>query len=185
MERELVERAQRGDHDAFAALVAAAISRLDGAAWLITRDTEQAKDAVQNALVRAWRDLPTLRDPDRFGPWLNRLLVRACIDEKRRLRRHRVDVEVVGIELPAVADPSSMVADRDQLEHGFRRLTPEQRAVIVMHYYLDLPLPILAASLGIPIGTAKSRLHRAKGLMRAALEADARLGPDIMEGRPA
>jgi RNA polymerase sigma-70 factor (ECF subfamily) len=185
MERELVERAQRGDHDAFATLVAAAISRLDGAAWLITRDTEQAKDAVQNALVRAWRDLPTLRDPDRFGPWLNRLLVRACIDETRRLRRHRVDVELTAIDAPAAADPSSMVVDRDQLERGFRRLTPEMRAVIVLHHYLDLPLPTVAESLGIPIGTVKSRLRRARNLMRAALEADARLGPDIMEGRPA
>ena len=100
MERELVERARQGDHDAFAALAGAAISRLDGAAWLILRDPEQAKDAVQNALVRAWRDLPTLRDPDRFDAWLNRLVVNACIDEARRLRRHRMDVELHAIEVP-------------------------------------------------------------------------------------
>src|SRR6476659_3860566 len=83
MQRELVERARTGDHDAFANLAAAAISRLDSAAWLILRDPEQAKDAVQNTLVRAWRDLPTLRDPDRFDAWLHRLVVRACIDEAR------------------------------------------------------------------------------------------------------
>ena len=185
MQRELVERARRGDHDAFAALAGAAISRLDGAAWLILRDVEQAKDAVQNALVRAWRDLPTLRNPDAFDAWLNRLVVRACIDEARRLRRHRVDVEMTDLNLamPSIPGFESAIADRDQLERGFLRLTPELRAVIVLHHYLDLPMPAVAASLGIPEGTAKSRLHRALGQLRAALDADARLGPDLPEGR--
>jgi RNA polymerase sigma-70 factor (ECF subfamily) len=185
MDRELVDRARRGDHDAFAALAGAAIARLDSAAWLILRNPEQAQDAVQNALVRAWRDLPTLRDPDRFDAWLNRLVVRACIDEARRLRRHRVDVELTEIAFPAVAGVESTIDDRDQLERGFLRLDPEQRAVIVLHHYLDLPLPAVAASLGIPVGTAKSRLHRALGQMRAALEADARSGRELAEGRPA
>jgi RNA polymerase sigma factor (sigma-70 family) len=176
----------RGDHDAFAALAGAAISRLDGAAWLILRDVEKAKDAVQNALVRAWRDLPTLRDPDAFDAWLNRLVVRACIDEARRLRRHRVDVEMTDLNLamPSMPGFESAIADRDQIERGFLRLTPEMRAVIVLHHYLDLPLPAVAASLGIPEGTAKSRLHRALGQLRAALDADARLRPDLAEGRP-
>jgi RNA polymerase sigma-70 factor (ECF subfamily) len=185
MQRDLVERARSGDHDAFAALAGAAISRLDSAAWLILRDTERAKDAVQNALVRAWRDLPTLRDPDRFDPWLHRLLVRACIDEARRLRRHRADVELPNLDLRAIAGMESAIADRDQLERGFVRLSPEMRAVIVLHHYLDLPLPEVAASLAIPLGTAKSRLHRALGLMRAALDADARTRAEISEGRPA
>jgi RNA polymerase sigma factor (sigma-70 family) len=185
MQRELVGRARRGDHDAFAELAGAAISRLDSAAWLILRDPEQAKDAVQNALVRAWRDLPTLRDPDRFDVWLNRLVVRAAIDEARRLRRHRVDVELTPLLTPAVDGLESRIADRDQLERGFLRLEPEMRAVIVLHHYLDLPLPAVASTLGIPLGTAKSRLHRALGLMRAALDADTRVGPDIPEGRPA
>ena len=185
MQRDLVERARRGDHDAFAELAAAAISRLDTAAWLILRDVEQAKDAVQNALVRAWRDLPTLRDPDRFDAWLHRLLVRACIDEARRLRRHRVDVELTTIHDPAVTGLESVIADRDELERGFLRLDPEMRAVIVLHHYLDLPLPSVATVLGIPLGTAKSRLHRALGLMRAALDADARARTDLAEGRSA
>ena len=186
MQRELVERARRGDHDAFAALAGAAMSRLDGAAWLILRDVEQAKDAVQNALVRAWRDLPTLRDPDAFDAWLNRLVVRACIDEARRLRRHRVDVELTDLNLAMPSKPGfeSAIADRDQLERGFLRLTPAMRAVVVLHHYLDLPLPAVAASLGIPEGTAKSRLHRALGLMRAALDADARAQAGFAEGRP-
>jgi RNA polymerase sigma-70 factor (ECF subfamily) len=185
MQRDLVERARRGDHDAFAELAGAAISRLDGAAWLILRDAEQAKDAVQNALVRAWRDLPTLRDSDRFDPWLHRLLVRACIDEARRLRRHRVDVELRNLDSPASAGMESAVADRDQLERGFLRLNPEMRAVLVLHHYLDLPLPDVAATLAIPLGTAKSRLHRALGLMRAALDADARPNSELPEGRMA
>ena len=185
MQRDLVERARRGDHDAFAELAGAAISRLDSAAWLILRDPEQAADAVQNTLVRAWRDLPTLRDPDRFDAWLNRLLVRSCVDESRRLRRHRVDVELTEIALPAADDALRVIADRDQLERGFVRLEPEMRAVIVLHHYLDLPLPVVAASLGIPVGTAKSRLHRALGLMRAALDADTRSARELPEGRPA
>jgi RNA polymerase sigma-70 factor, ECF subfamily len=185
MQRELVERARHGDHDAFAELAGAAISRLDSAAWLMLRDPEQAKDAVQNALVRAWRDLPTLRDPDRFDAWLNKLVVRASIDEARRLRRHRVDVELTTLMTPAVDGLESRIADRDMLERGFLRLDPEMRAVIVLHHYLDLTIPDVATVLGIPVGTAKSRLHRALNLMRAALDADARVASELAEGRPA
>ena len=185
MQRDLVERARRGDHDAFAALAGATVSRLDGAAWLILRDPDQAKDAVQNALVKAWRDLPTLRDPERFDAWLHRLVIRACIDEARRTRRHHVSVELTDISTPSPDNLESTTADRDQLERGFLQLEPEMRAVIVLHHYLDLPLPTVAAALGIPLGTAKSRLHRALGLMRAALEADTRPGRELVEGRPA
>ena len=97
MTRDLVERARKGDHDAFAELAGAAISRLDATAWLMLRDADRATDAVQNALVRAWRDLPTLRDPDRFDAWLHRLTVNACIDEIRRVRRRRFDVDVTDL----------------------------------------------------------------------------------------
>ena len=183
MQLELVVRARRGDHDAFAALAGAAISRLDAAARLILRDPDQAKDAVQETLVRAWRDLPTLRDPDRFDAWLHRLLYRACIDEARRLRRHRFDVDLIPIDLAASDDQASSMADRDQLERGFHRLEPEARALIVLHHYLDLPLPEVAFALGMPLGTAKSRLHRALQAMRAALDADARPRAGMSEGR--
>jgi RNA polymerase sigma-70 factor, ECF subfamily len=185
MQRDLVERARKGDHDAFAELAGAAISRLDSAAWLILRDPDQAQDAVQNALLRAWRDLPTLRDPDRFDAWLHRLLVRACIDEARRLRRHRFDIELTTIDRPIDPGAERVVADRDELERGFRRLEPDMRAIIVLHHYLDQPLPAVASTLGIPLGTAKSRLNRALGLMRAALDADARSRAQLAEGRPA
>lgn len=185
MQRALVERARQGDHDAFAELAGAAIARLDATAWLILRDPEQAKDAVQNALVRAWRDLPTLRDPDRFDAWLRRMLVNACLDEARRLRRHRFEIALTPTHVPAIADIQSAIADRDQLERGFVRLEPVARTLIVMHLYLDLPLPEVARTLGIPLGTAKSRLHRALQVMRAALDADSRPHPELMEGRPA
>jgi RNA polymerase sigma-70 factor (ECF subfamily) len=183
MQQELVERARRGDHDAFAVLAGAALFRLDAAARLILRDPDQAKDAVQETLVRAWRDLPTLRSPDRFDAWLHRLLYRACIDEARRLRRHRVDVELTPIDSPLVGDMTSSINDRDQLDRGFSRLEPEARALIVLHHYLDLPLPEVASVLGIPLGTAKSRLHRAIQSMRAVLDADARQTADVPEGR--
>jgi len=184
MGRDLVERARKGDHDAFAELAGAAISRLDATAWLMLRDRDSAMDAVQNALLGAWRDLPALRDPDRFDAWLHRLLVNACIDEIRRVRRRRLDVDVTDLSNPpSAADAVSAIADRDQLERGFSRLEPEARALIVLHHYLDLPLPEVAIALGIPLGTAKSRLHRALQFMRAALDADARPNPDFAEGR--
>ncbi len=183
MQQDFVERARRGDHDAFAALAGAAIFRLDAAARLILRDSDQAKDAVQETLVRAWRDLPTLRSADRFDAWLHRLLVRACIDEARRLRRHRVDVQLTPVHAPVADDAFSVAHDRDQLARGFSRLEPKARALIVLHHYLDLPMPEVAAALGIPLGSAKSGLHRALQSMRAALEADARPRTDVREGR--
>lgn len=176
MQRDLVERARQGDHDAFAELAGAAISRLDATAWLMLRDADRATDAVQNALVRAWRDLPTLRDPERFDAWVHRLLVNACIDELRRARRRpfEVDVDVTDLNLPFLADDVSAVADRDQLERGFRRLSIDHRAVVVLHHYLDLPLEEVAETLGVPLGTVRSRLLHAMRGLRAALDADAR-----------
>jgi RNA polymerase sigma-70 factor, ECF subfamily len=185
MTAELVVRARSGDRDAFARLVADAIGRLDAVARLLTRDPERAKDAVQEALVRAWRDLPTLRDPDRFDAWLRRLLVRACIDELRRWQRRGViEVELLELHHPPAPDASVSVAERDALNRGFRRLDPEQRALVVLVYYMGLPLNEAADVLEIPIGTAKSRLHRSRETLRAALEADARTSI-VEEGRPA
>jgi RNA polymerase sigma-70 factor, ECF subfamily len=182
MQRALVERAMRGDHDAFAELAAAALTRLDGAARLILRDPDVAKDAVQETLVRAWRDLPTLRDPGRFDAWLHRLFVNSCMNELRRRRRYRFDVELVPLNAPAIADVSSITADRDELQRGFDRLDASSRAVIVLHHYLDLPIRDIAGLMDLPVGTVKSRLHRALREMRASLDADARLDAGIAEG---
>jgi len=171
-QRGLVERAQRGDHDAFAVLAGAAIARLDAAARLIVRDHDLARDAVQEGFVRAWRNLPTLRDPDRFDAWLRSLVSRSCIDVLRRRSRRPIEVELMTTDSPSIADMASVVADRDLLDQALRRLSAEQRAVIVLHYYLGLPLPDVAAALGIPIGTAKSRHHRSLALMRLAIDGD-------------
>jgi RNA polymerase sigma-70 factor (ECF subfamily) len=173
VQRELVERAGRGDHDAFAALVDASIARLEPVARLILRDQELARDAVQEALIRAWRDLPGLRDPDRFDAWLHRLTVNACLDVVRRRRRRPMEVDIGPIAPPAVGDETKLVADRDQLERGFRALSTEQRAVLVLHYYVGMPVPALADALGIPLGTAQSRLARALAALRRAIGTDA------------
>ena len=185
MYRDLVERARRGDHDAFAALAGTTMGRLEAAARLILRDPDQADEAVQETMVRCWRDLPTLRDPDRFEAWLHRIFLNACRDELRRTRRRRIEVMLPEIEPPSVADSQSVIADRDHLARGMRHLDPEQRTLIVLHYYLGLPLPDAAAVLRIPLGTAKSRLHRAIQALRAALDADARVRSQPTEGRPA
>ena len=178
--RTLVERASAGDHDAFAALATAASARLDAAARLILRDRELARDAVQNALVRAWRDLPGLRDPDRFDAWLHRLLVNSCLDELRRSRRRPVEVELQPIDEPSSGDNARRLADRDLVERALARLDPEHRALVVMHYYLGYPLPEAAASLGISLPAAKSRLHRAMEGLRRVLAVDAAKGADAV-----
>jgi RNA polymerase sigma-70 factor (ECF subfamily) len=172
-QRELVEGAQRGDHDAFAVLAGAFIARLDAAARLIVRDHDLARDAVQDALVRCWRDLPTLRDPVAFEAWLHRLLVNTCLDLVRRQRRRPVEVELTPIHHPTTADFTGRLIDRDLLHHALGTLDPEWRAIVVLHYFLEYPLPDVARMVGVPLGTAKSRLHRALGQLRSAASRDA------------
>ena len=174
MHRELVDRAKQGDEEAFDALSRAVGDRCMGIAHRILRDAHLAEDAVQAALVVAWRELRTLRDSDRFEPWLHRILANQCYAEARRRTRWSADIRLLPIDGSAEAEGILTIHHRDQLERAFRRLTLEQRAVIVFHHYLDLPLPDVAARLGIPLGTAKSRLHHARAALRASLEADER-----------
>ena len=173
-QRELVERAGDGDHDAFAVLVGASIARLEAVARLILRDQELARDVVQEAYIRAWRDLPGLRDPERFDAWLHRLTVNACLDALRRRKRRPIEVELSPIMPPTIADQTGHIADRDQLERGFRRLGADQRVVLVLHYYLGMSASAVAETLEIPMGTAQSRLNRALAQLRAAIAADER-----------
>ena len=181
-QRGLVELARRGDHDAFALLARGAVARLDAAARLILRDAELARDAVQEAFIQAWRDLPGLRDPDRFDAWLHRLTVHSCIDAARRRRRRVIEVELTPFDGPVVGDIASVVADRDLLDRALGRLEPEVRALIVLHYYLGLSVPDAADAMGIPLGTAKSRIHRALAVMRASV--DPAHSVPAYEGRP-
>ncbi len=185
MQTELVDRARRGDREAFGVLAGGAVDRLYGIARLILRDTELAEDATQEALVRAWRDLPSLRDVERFDAWLYRLIVRACADVGRDRRRWRAEVTVLPKE-PAQPDRTSELADRDQLERGLRRLNDAQRAILILTFYLDLSPSEAAHALQIPVGTAKSRLHYAIEALRAAISADERSSAGIKrEGRTA
>jgi RNA polymerase sigma-70 factor (ECF subfamily) len=173
VQTQLVEQAQRGDREAFAVLAGGAVDRLYAIARLVLRDADLAQDATQDALVRAWRDLPTLRDAERFDAWLYRLIVRACADVGRHRQRWRAAITVLPNE-PAELDRASEVADRDQLERGLRRLTADQQTVLVLTYYVGLAPGELAEALHVPVGTAKSRLHYAIEALRAALAAEER-----------
>jgi len=172
---ELVRRVQRGEHAAFETLAAAAIDRLYAIARRILRDPSAAEDAVQECLVRAWRDARALRDPRRWDAWLYRLLLNACRDEQRRSRRRPVAISIEPIELPGDFRELAGVEGRDELERGFRRLTVEHRMALAMHLYLGLRPAEIARTLGIPEGTAASRIHYASRALRSALEADLRV----------
>ena len=173
VQTELVDLARRGDREAFGVLAAGAVDRLYGIARVLLHDTELAEDATQDALVRAWRDLPTLRDVERFDAWLYRLLVRSCSEIGRHRRRWGSEIAVLTRE-PAESDRSTDLADRDQIERGLRRLNETQRTILVLHFYVGLSPTEAADALQIPIGTAKSRLHYAIESLRAALAADER-----------
>jgi RNA polymerase sigma-70 factor (ECF subfamily) len=172
----MVEQAARGDHDAYAGLVHLSSDRLFAIAYRILRDSYLAEDALQLALVTIWDELPRLRDPDKFEAWTYRLIVRASTALARRERRGGPSIQL----LPEEAEPAGglddyrTVAQRDQLERGFRRLTAEQRAALVLQHYVGLSLAEIAEALGVPVGTAGSRIHYATRALRAALEADER-----------
>jgi RNA polymerase sigma-70 factor, ECF subfamily len=178
-----VEQAKHGDEAAFDALARRVGDSCMAIASWILRDFDLAEDAVQTTLVRAWRELRTLRDVDRFEPWLHRILTNECYAEARRRRRLSANVHLLPTVQTAATDDVVTVHDRDQLDRSFRRLTVEQRAVLVFHHYVGLPLPEVAVRLGIPLGTAKSRLHHATAALRASLEADDR--QPFAEERPA
>ena len=174
MESDLVIRAQGGDAEAFASLAVACGDRLHAIAHRILRDVDLAEDATQQALLAIWQNLPMLRDPARFEAWSYRLLVNACYDEGRRRRAWNPNVHVLRDGESVAPDALGAVHDRDQLERGFRRLSIDHRAVVVLHQYLDQSIDEVADTLGIPAGTVRSRLHYAIRALRAALDADER-----------
>ncbi len=174
MDRTLIEAARSGDEEAFASLARSSADRLFAVAHRILRDVGRAEDAVQQTLVTVWRQLPELREVDRFEAWIHRILVNACYAEAKRERRWSANVRMLAVDGPATPDTTLSVATRDALDRAFRRLPLEQRSVFVLHRYLDWPLNEIAEALGVPLGTVKSRLHYATSGLRAALEADAR-----------
>jgi len=174
MERRLVERAMHGDEEAFDTLIGRIGDSLHSVARRILRYTTLAQDATQEALLDAWRYLPSLRDPDRFEAWAHRLLVNACHAEARRERRHRGNLRLLPHDEPMVPDSASRIAIQDQLDRAFRALSVEHRTVIVLVHYLGQTPSEAAETMGTPVGTARSRLHYALEHLRAALEADAR-----------
>jgi RNA polymerase sigma-70 factor (ECF subfamily) len=181
--RDLVLRARNGDREAFASLVDATSDRMFATAYRILRDTGLAEDALQDALLIAWRQLPTLRDPDRFEAWVRRLLVHACYAQARRRQSWTANIRLLPVEGQAGPDGIGSLVDRDALERAFRRLSVEHRAVFVLHHYVGIPLVEIAETLGIPAGTARSRLHQATRTLRAAMEAD--MAPVVSKGRMA
>jgi RNA polymerase sigma-70 factor (ECF subfamily) len=181
--RNLVERARDGDDVAFGELVDLDGGRCYAIAFRILRDVERAQDAVQQAFLLAWRELPRLRDPERFEVWLHRLLVNACYEEHRRHRRWTSHIRSLPVDGPGSPDSTIGVADRDALDRAFQRLSPEHRAVVVLHHHVGMPLATIAEVVGVPVGTVKSRLHTATHTLRAALTADDRI--EATEVRPA
>ena len=177
--RDQVIRAQHGDHEAFEQLAAAMAGRLVGTATLILRDRDAARDAVQETLIEVWRSLPSLREPDAFEAWVQRILVRACQSAVRSSLRRAVEIHQLDHDMPKPSDEPT-IDDRDRIERAFRRLTTEQRTALVLHHHLGLPLAESAGILQIPVGTMKSRLNRATAALRAALDADEREGAALM-----
>jgi RNA polymerase sigma-70 factor, ECF subfamily len=169
----LVEQSMRGDTAAFNTLMRGEVKFMFGVASLILRDRQLCEDAVQQALVRAWRDLPRLREPERFSAWLRRLVVNSCYDEARREHRHDHETFERG-QTAVVSDHARDVVERERVDHAFRRLPVEQRAVLVLHHHLQLTHPEIAELLGIPIGTVKSRIRRGLDNLRASLAVDDR-----------
>lgn len=174
MDTDLVTRAQRGDEAAFASIVEAVTDRFLAVSHRILHDAQLAEDATQQALVKLWKHLPRLRDASRFEAWSYQLLVKACYSEARRHRRWRADISLHVSDPPSVPDRIGHIIARDQLEQALRRISVEHRAVLVLRYYVDLPVEEVAVALDIPSGTVKSRLHRAHQTLRGALEAGVR-----------
>jgi RNA polymerase sigma-70 factor (ECF subfamily) len=168
---DLVRRAQRGDEEAFAALVPGAVDRLVAVAFRILRDADLAEDAAQQAMLIAWRKLPTLREPERFDAWTYRLVVNACYAETGRRRIRLTPLRLLDDDA-AVVDSTPQTDDRDRIERGFRKLSIAHRTIVVLHLHVGLPFEEIASMLDIPVGTARSRLHYALQALRSGIESD-------------
>ena len=180
----LVRRARTGDAAAFAELVDTRIDRCYRLAWSVLSNDADAADATQDALVSAWRQLPRLRDPAAFDGWLNRIVANAAL----MTRRHRVRLREVSVKPAFPGDQSTTpeppqdahakteadaVVDSDAISRAFDRLRPQDRMILALHHVEERPVAEIARSLGIPVGTAKWRLHAARVALEKAMEAEA------------
>lgn len=155
----------------FLAAARPALDRAYRLAGLLLADATEAEDAVQDALVVAWQSFGTLRETDKFGAWFDRILVNRCRDRMRRRNVVRFIPMDAGID-PVGRDPFQTFLERDALFAGLTRLTPDERIVVVLRYWADLPLEAIATRLDWPLGTVKSRLHRALDRLRGVLASD-------------
>lgn len=181
----LVQRAARGDVAAFDALVAGRLDRCYRLAWSILGNDADAADASQDAFVAAWRQLPRLRDTMAFDGWLNRIVANAALMARRHRKRLRevpappLDADPDGPvswtreAAPGRSTESDAVVERDSIGRAFDRLRPADRAILVLHHVDERPVKEIARTLGIPVGTAKWRLHAARKALERALEAEA------------
>ena len=185
MQRDLVIAARDGDHEAYSQLVRAAFPRLYGVANLILRDADRAQDAVQDALVLAWRHVRSLRDPDSWDAWLRRLTVRACYKVANKEKRRREVEQHVTLDAGSAVtrDHSAELAEQDWVVSQLGSIDIDKRAVLVLHYYLDLPMPEVAEILDIPYGTAASRLHRGLEALRVSMRGPDGPTPDLVTRR--
>ena len=135
------------------------------------RDGDRADEAVQQTLVQMWRELPSLRDPDRFEAWTYRLVVRFCLHDSRRARRTGIREIPMDETTPERADAFADADLRDQLSRALAALSLDHRTVVVLHHYSGLSLGEIAEILGVPYGTVGSRLHHATRALRAAVDA--------------
>jgi RNA polymerase sigma-70 factor (ECF subfamily) len=181
MSADLIGRAQGGDQAAFERLIRPEFDRLYATAYRLVRDRFAAEDAVQDAILRCWRDLRGLRDPERFTAWLHRLLVNACLDQVRRARRRPVVVPGEVVERASGTDAFAAFAEQDSLERAFRTLPMDQRVALVLTHYLGYSAPEAAAIVGVPPGTIYSRVHSATRAMRLVLAPAAQAGPALTE----
>ena len=177
MDLELIRWAQRGDTVAYEELARQVAPRLFRVAFRIARDADAAQDAMQQTLIAIWQGLPSLRDVDAFEAWTWRLITNAATTELRRSHGRAGSIRLLRLDddaeekLRAPVEPTRAVGERDELERAFARLTPEQRAVVVLRYYVGLSLDEIADAVRIPYGTAASRMHYGMRALRAAIEA--------------
>ena len=168
----LVDRAARGDERAFDQLVTPTLPRLLRIASAVLGNGGDAYDALQDSLAIAWRELPNLREADRFDAWVARILVNECrryirkAVKTRRIEDAYVQSSTVGLN----DEPEPRVAALDRLERAFERLDARQRSLLVLHHLEGLPVSVIATAMEIPPGTVKSQLFAARESLKLALE---------------